>query len=87
MSIWTEDKDVWIEQIPHLLSRYGLELILLHFQYLYGLDLWLLVSKYWIVTYILQKGTPLYYFETYSKRSDSDFQPQQRDVPRKWSSN
>ena len=28
MSIWTEDKDVWIEQIPHpLLSRYGLELI------------------------------------------------------------
>ena len=84
MSIWTEDKDVWIEQIPHpLLSRYGLELIPATFPISVWFRPMVIGVKVLDNDIYLPKGTPLYYFRLYSKRSDSDFQLQQRDVPEK----
>lgn len=84
MSVWTEDKDVWIEQIPHpLLSRYGLELIPATFPISVWFRPMVVGVKVLDNDIYLPKGTPLYYFRLYSKRSDSDFKLQQRDVPEK----
>ena len=83
MSVWTKDKDVWIEQIPHpLLSRYGLELIPATFPISVWFRPMVIGVKMLDSDIYLPKGTPLYYFRLYSKRSDSDFQLQQRDVPK-----
>ena len=82
MNVWTKDKDVWIEQVPHpLLSRYGLELIPATFP----ISVWfrpMVVGVKVLDTEIdLPKGTPLYYFRLYSKKSDSNFKLEQIEVP------
>lgn len=77
LSLWTKDKDVWVEQVPHpLLSRYGLELVPATFP----VSVWfrplsvgvkiLDVNK----QISIPKGTPLYYFRLYSQRSRSNFE-------------
>ena len=84
MSIWTEDKDVWIEQIPHpLLSRYGLELIPATFPISVWFRPMVIGVKILDSDIFIPKSTPLYYFRLYSKRSDSNFKLEQRDVPKK----
>ena len=84
MSIWTEDKDVWIEQIPHpLLSRYGLELVPATFPISVWYRPMVVGVKVLDNDIYLPKGTPLYYFRLYSQRSDSNFKLEKRDVPEK----
>jgi len=84
MNVWTKDKDVWIEQVPHpLLSRYGLELIPATFPISVWFRPMVVGVKVLDSDIFLPKGTPLYYFRLYSKRSDSDFKLEQRDVPEK----
>jgi len=83
MSLWTKDKDVWIEQIPHpLLSRFGLDLVPATFP----ISVWyrpLVVGvKVLDNDVFIPKGTPLYYFKLYSKRSDSDFKLEKKDPPK-----
>ena len=71
-------------KIPHpLLSRYGLELIPATFPISVWFRPMVIGVKMLDSDIYLPKGTPLYYFRLYSKRSDSDFQLQQRDVPEK----
>ena len=76
LSLWTKDKDVWVEQVPHpLLSRYGLELVPATFP----ISVWyrpisvglkiLDVDKQISIPKVL----PLYYFRLYSQRSKSNF--------------
>ena len=84
MSIWTEDKDVWIEQIPHpLLSRYGLDLVPATFPISVWYRPMVVGVKVLDKDIYLPKGTPLYYFRLYSQRSDSNFKLEKRDVPEK----
>ena len=87
MLLWTKEKDVWVEQIPHpLLSRAGFELIPATFP----ISVWhrpLVVGiKILDVNQNLQltRGTPLYYFKLYSKHGDPDFILERRDPPAEW---
>ena len=84
LSLWTEDKDVWVEQVPHpLLSRYGLDLvpgtfpISVWFRPLVaGVKLLDFDTNLWI-----PKGTPLYYVRFCSKKSNADFKIEHREPP------
>ena len=85
--LWTSEKDVWVEQIPHpLLSRYGFELIPATFP----ISHWhrpLVVGLKVLDTdqnLQLKAGTPLYYFRLYSKKSDPDFILEQKKAPEEW---
>ena len=84
---WTNEKDVWVEQIPHpLLSRYGFELIPATFP----ISHWhrpLVVGMKILDTdqnLMLKAGTPLYYFRLYSKKSDPDFIIERKAPPEEW---
>ena len=85
--LWTNEKDVWVEQIPHpLLSRWGFELIPATFP----ISHWhrpLVVGLKVLDTdqnLQLNQGTPLYYFRLYSKKSDPDFILEQKKAPEEW---
>ncbi len=85
--LWTNEKDVWVEQIPHpLLSRYGFELIPATFP----ISHWhrpLVVGMKILDTdqnLMLKAGTPLYYFRLYSKKSDPDFIIERKAPPEEW---
>ena len=83
-ALWTRDKDVWVEQIPHpLLSRYGLESI----PGTYPLSVWQrplgfgfklldLDTNLWI-----PKGTPLFMLRLDSQKSDSTFSLKKKAPP------
>ena len=84
---WTNEKDVWVEQIPHpLLSRLGFELI----PGTFPISEWhrpLVVGLKVLDTDInlmIKKDTPLYYFRLYSKKSDPDFIIEQKQPPEAW---
>ena len=84
---WTNEKDVWVEQIPHpLLSRLGFELI----PGTFPISEWhrpLVVGLKVLDTDInlmIKKNTPLYYFRLYSKKSDPDFIIEQKQPPEAW---
>ena len=87
MCLWTEEKDVWVEQIPHpQLSRYGLELI----PGTFPISVW---SRPMVVgvkvlddeaNIMLRRGLPLYYFRLYSMKSDDTYQLEEKDPPEKW---
>ena len=76
LSLWTKDKDVWVEQIPHpLLSRYGFDLVPGTFPIsvwfrplVVGVKVLDFDTNLWI-----PKGTPLYYIRLCSKRSNAEF--------------
>jgi len=76
LSLWTKDKDVWVEQVPHpLLSRYGLELVPATFP----ISVWFRPLSVGVKVLdvneqiFIPKGLPLYYFRLYSQRSRSNF--------------
>lgn len=83
-TFWTEEKDVWIEQIGHPEAfRLGLDVIPGTFPISvwtrpvgFGFKLMESDKKIWI-----PKGTPLYYFKLTSKRSDSLFSIEQKNLP------
>tara|TARA_B100000287_G_scaffold408963_1_gene435862 strand:+ start:558 stop:1253 length:696 start_codon:yes stop_codon:yes gene_type:complete len=87
LQVWTKEKDVWIEQIPHpLLARHGFEVIpatfpisVWHRPLVVGLKI-LDVNQ----NLMLAKGTPLYYFRLYSKYGDHDFHLEKKDPPAAW---
>ena len=82
MNIWTKDKDVWIEQVPHpFLSRYGLVLIPSTFPISVWFRPMVIGVKVLESDIYLPKGTPLYYFRLYSKKSDCNFKLEKKDVP------
>jgi len=73
---WTEEKDVWVEQIPHpLISRQGIEVI----PGTFPISVWQrpVVCGFNILDYDVNikipRGTPLYYVRFYSRKSDSLF--------------
>ncbi len=77
LSLWTKDKDVWVEQVPHpLLSRYGLELVPATFP----ISVWFRPLSVGVKILdvdrqiSIPKGLPLYYFRLYSQRSKSNFE-------------
>ena len=84
---WTNEKDVWVEQIPHpLLSRLGFELI----PGTFPISDWhrpLVVGLKVLdtdVNLMIKKDTPLYYFRLYSKKSDPDYIIERKAPPEEW---
>lgn len=83
-ALWTREKDVWVEQMPHpLLARYGLEAVpgtfplsVWHRPVTFGFKLLDLDTNLWI-----PKGTPLFMLRLYSQRSDSTFSLQKKEPP------
>ena len=82
---WTEEKDVWVEQIPHpLISRYGIEVI----PGTFPISVWQRPVSFgfnildYDVNIKIPKGTPLYYIRFYSKRSDSSFSLNRENIPK-----
>ena len=85
LSLWTRDKDVWIEQVPHpLLSRHGIDLV----PGTFPISVWFrpLVVGVKILDFDqnlwLPKGTPLYYIRFCSRRGDSTFSLEKGDPPK-----
>ena len=80
---WTNEKDVWVEQIPHpLLSRLGFELVPGAFPISYWhrpvvVGLKILDTD---VNLRLKRGTPLYYF----KLRGGNFMLEKKDIPEEW---
>ena len=84
---WTNEKDVWVEQIPHpLLSRHGFELV----PGTFPISEWhrpLVVGLKVLDTCLklmIKKDTTLYYFILYSKKSDPYFIIEQKQPPEAW---
>ena len=81
--IWTNEKDVWVEQIPHpLLSRQGFELVPGTFPISYWhrpvvVGLKILDTD---VNLRLRRGTPLYYL----KLRGGNFMLEQKEIPEDW---
>ena len=80
---WTNEKDVWVEQIPHpLLSRQGFELVPGTFPISYWhrpvvVGLKILDTD---VNLRLRRGTPLYYL----KLRGGNFMLEQKEIPEDW---
>ena len=80
---WTNEKDVWVEQIPHpLLSRQGFELVPGKFPISYWhrpvvVGLKILDTD---VNLRLRRGTPLYYL----KLRGGNFMLEQKEIPEDW---
>ncbi len=80
---WTNEKDVWVEQIPHpLLSRQGFELVPGTFPISYWhrpvvVGLKILDTD---VNLRLRRGTPLYYL----KFRGGNFMLEQKEIPEDW---
>jgi hypothetical protein len=85
--LWTMEKDVWVEQLPHpLLSRVGLELIpatfpisVWHRPMVVGVKILDLNQNL-----MLKKGTPLYIFRLLSKHGDHEFILEKKEPPAEW---
>ena len=81
---WTDEKDVWIEQIPHpLISRYGIEVIpgtfpisVWHRPVVCGCDI---IDH--DVSIKIPRGTPLFYIRFYSQKSNSLFDLERKLPP------
>ena len=83
---WTEEKDVWVEQIPHpLISRQGIEVI----PGTFPISVWQrpVACGFNILDYDVNikipRGTPLYYIRFYSKRNDCLFSLNKETPPKK----
>ena len=83
---WTEEKDVWVEQIPHpLISRYGIGVI----PGTFPISVWQrpITCGFDILDYDVNikipRGTPLYYVRFYSRKSDSLFSLNKEPLPKK----
>ena len=80
---WTNEKDVWVEQIPHpLLSRQGFEVVPGTFPISYWhrpvvVGLKILDTD---VNLRLRRGTPLYYL----KLRGGNFMLEQKEIPEDW---